>query len=180
MKISINLLPPELITKELKKANFYKIQFAGIVVILVMVFLASLTVVLRILQSRSIKTVQARVTQAQQRISDLKDTQVALLLLKSRLGVIVNYLGVSSNQTIMYRLIGNLVPAGVTINSIGVGKTGEVTLTALAPDTPSLDDLINKLTVSESNEERISLVAVDSLNRGRDGLYRVSLTIKPK
>lgn len=180
MKISINLLPPEIITKELKKANFYKIQFAGIVVILTMVFLASLTVALRILQSRNITVVQANLTQTQQRVSDLKDTQAALFLLKNRLTVIDQYLGVSSKQSSMYKLINKLVPSSVTINAMTIDKAGDVLLLALVPDPVSLDDLINELTAKENNEEKINQVGVESLNRGRDGYYRMSLKIKTK
>lgn len=179
-RISINLLPPEIITRELKKANFYKIQFAGIVVILTMVFLASLTVALRILQSRNITVVQANLTQTQQRVSDLKDTQAALFLLKNRLTVIDQYLGVSSKQSSMYKLINKLVPSSVTINAMTIDKTGDVLLLALVPDPVSLDDLINELTAKENNEEKINQVGVESLNRGRDGYYRMSLKIKTK
>lgn len=180
MKISINLLPPELITKELKKANFYKIQLAGIVIILAMVFLASLTVALRILQSRGIASVQARVTEAQQKISDLKDTQVALMILRSRLAVVDKYLGVSSNQTLVYKLIGKLVPDDITINSISVSQKGDVNLTAEISDISSLDGLLEKLTERDSNEEKISQVSLENLNRGRDGFYRANLMIKAK
>ncbi|GEM_PF-1838757 len=179
-KISINLLPPEIITKELKKANFYKIQFIGITVILIMVFLASLTVALRILQSRSITEVQAKISETQKQVTDLKDTQAALFLLKDRLTLIDQYLGVSSNQSLMYRLIDKFLPAGVVINGISINKTGEVTLTALVPDSSSLDNFIEALTTKDNNEGKISMVGIESLNRGRDGFYRVSLKIKPE
>lgn len=179
-KISINLLPPEIITKELKKANFYKIQFAGIMVILTMVFLSSLTVALRILQSRTITEVQAKISQTQQRVSDLKDTQAVLFLLKNRLTIIDKYLGVPSNQAMMYQLVDKLIPAGVTINTVNVTERSEVSILALVTDSSSLDNLINKLTTEEDNEGKIRQVGVESLNRGRDGIYRISLTIKPK
>ena len=179
-KISINLLPPETIAKELKKASFYKIQFVGIAVILTMIFLASLTVALRILQSRSITEVQANLTQTEQRVSDLKSTQAALFLLKNRLTVIDKYLGVSSKQSLMYRLIEKLVPPSVAINAMTIDKAGDVILLALVPDPASLDNLINGLTAKENNEEKINQVGVESLNRGRDGYYRMSLKIKTK
>ncbi len=179
-KISINLLPTEIITKELKKANFYRIQLAGIIVILIMVFLASLTVALRILQSRSITEVQAKISETEQQVSDLKDTQAALILLKDRITVIDKYLGVSSNQSLMYKLIDKLIPPDVIINGISINKTGEVTLVVLVPDASSLDNLIESFTNRDSNEEKISLIGIESLNRGRDGFYRGSLTIKPK
>lgn len=179
-RISINLLPPEIITRELKKANFYKIQFAGIVVILTFVFLASLTVALRILQSRHISEIQAKLTQTQQRVSDLKSTQASLLLLKDRLTVIDQYLGVPSKQASIYKLIDKLISSSVTISAMTINKAGDVVLLVLVPDAPSLDDLIGKLTTKDNNEEKISQVGVESINRGRDGFYRMSLKIKPK
>ncbi|OGE19409.1 hypothetical protein A3J19_01760 [Candidatus Daviesbacteria bacterium RIFCSPLOWO2_02_FULL_41_8] len=180
MKISINLLPPELITKELKKANFYKIQLAGIVIILTMVFLASLSVALRILQSRSILSIQARVTEARQKVSDLKDTQAAIMILKSRLAVVDKYWGESTNQTLMYKLMGKIIPEDITVNTITIDQKGDVSLTALVSDTLSLDNFIEKLTDKDSNEGRVSQVSIENLNRSRDGLYRVGIIIKSK
>lgn len=179
-KISINLLPPEIITKELKRASFYKIQVAGIIIILVSIFSASMTLALRILQSHNATVVQAKLTQTQQRISDLKDTQAALLLLKNRLTVIDKYLGSSSNQLSMYRLIDKLIPASITINEVTVDKEGKVVLLAFVPTSASLDSLMDQLTLKENNEGKISQVSVESLNRGKDGFYRISLKIKPK
>lgn len=178
-KISINLLPPEIIAKELKRANFYKIQFIGIVIILTMVFLASLTMALRILQSRNITDVQAKLTQTEQRVSDLKSTQASLFLLKNRLTVIDNYLGVSSKQSSMYNLIEKLIPPSVAINAITINKSDEAVLLALVPDASTLDNLMNSLTVKEENGGKIIRVSVESLNRGKDGLYRINFKIKP-
>mgnify|MGYP001571362873 FL=1 len=178
MKISINLIPPEIQETKLKKANFYKIQYVGIVTILIMVFLASLTGALRILQSRSVAEVQAKLTQTEQKVSDLKSTQVSLLLLKNRLAVIDKYLGVSSEQSSMYKLIDKSIPSSVVINAITVNKSREVVLLALVPDSVILDNLMNNLTLEENNEGKISQVSIESLNRGRDGLYRISFKIK--
>jgi len=178
-KISINLLPPEIVARELKKANFYKIQFVGITVILTMIFLASLTVALRILQSQNITEVQAKLTQTQQQVVDLKSTQASLFLLKNRLAVIDQYLGVSSKQSSIYKLIDQLIPPSVAINAITINKAGEAVLMASVPDASSLDRLMDNLTVKENNEGKISQVSIESLNRGRDGFYRISFKIKP-
>lgn len=177
-KISINLLPPEIIAKGVKQASFYKIQIAGVAVILAMVFLASLTVALRILQSRNIAVIQKKITQSEERITALKGTQAALLLLKNRLEIVSKYLGVPSEQASMYKLINEIVPQTVAISSMAVTKTGEVSLLAVVPDNVVLDDLVHKLTLKENNEGKISQVGIESLNRGRDGLYRISLKIK--
>ncbi|MDO8576940.1 MAG: hypothetical protein Q7R82_01215 [Candidatus Daviesbacteria bacterium] len=179
-KILINLLPSEIIVRELKKAKFYKIQLTGIVVILTMIFLASLTVALRILQSHNITEVQAQLTQTEQKVSDLKSTQASLFLLKDRLAVIDEYLGVSSKQSAVYKLLDKLIPSTIVINAITVNKADGVVLLALAPDSVSLDNLMNNLTTKEKNEGNISQVSVESLNRGKDGFYRISFKIKPK
>lgn len=176
--LKINLLPPETLEEEFKKAKFYKIQTAGIVIIFSLTFLASLTVVLRILQSRNIPVVQAQVTQAKQQVSDLKNTQASLLLLQDRLKVINQYLGVPSQQSSMYKLIDKLIPPSVLVNAVTVSKGGEVVFMALVPNFQSLDELINNLTAKDINGGKINQVSIESLNRGRDGIYRVSFKIK--
>lgn len=177
-KITINLLPPEVTAQEKKKAKFYKVQTAGIAVTLTMVFLTSLIIALRILQSRNIAMAQADLNQAQERISGLKSAQASLFLLKDRLAVINQYWGVSSKQSAMYSLIDKLIPPSVVINTITIDKSGEAIFSALAPDSDTLDVLIMNLTTKENNEGKISQVSIDSLNRGRDGLYRVSFKVK--
>ncbi len=152
MKISINLLPPEVMTQELKNKKFYKIQLVGIATILVMVFLTSLTLALRILQSRSMDIYQARLTQAEDKASGLKNAQASLYLLQNRLSVIGKYLGVPSEQSSMYQLIDKLIPPSIVINAITVGKSGEIVFQAFAPNSGSLESLINNLTEKDSND----------------------------
>lgn len=178
-KITINLLPPEAITEELKKAKFYKVQAVGIATILTLAFLTSLTVALRVLQSRNITEVQAQVSQTQQRVSELKGTQASLVLLQNRLAVIGEVYGTSSKQTAIYKLIDKLLPSSAVINSITIDKTGEVVFSALVPNVVSLDQLISNLSNKDSNDSKINQVAIESLNRSKDGVYRVSIKIKP-
>lgn len=177
MKISINLLPPETIAEERKKSRFYKIQFAGIAVILIMVFLASLTLALQILQNRNIAVARAQLSEEEQKVVGLKSTQASLLLLKNRLTVIDQYLGVPSKSSALYRLVDKLIPPSVVVNSINIDKTGEMVLSALVPDSVGLDDLLESLTAESDNENKISQVSIQSLGRGRDGQYRISFKV---
>lgn len=179
-KISINLLPPEIISQELKKTRFYKIQFAGIGVILVMVFLTSLTLALQVLQSRNITVVQAKLAEEEQRVSSLKDTQAALLLLKDRLSVIGQYLGVPSNQSSLYKLIEELTPPSVIVTSVSVNKTNDVTFSVLVSNSVNLDNLLDNLTNKDNNKDAFRQVSIESLSRGRDEVYRMSLKVTSK
>lgn len=176
MKIAINLLPSEFTQAEVKKAKFYKVQTVGVAVILLMVFLSSLSVALRILQNQNIKNVQTQVSAAQQKISELKDTQESILLLNNRLITISQYLGVLSKQTAMFALLDKLIPPQVFISSISVDKLGNVIILGLVPDSTTLDNLVNNLTVGSS---LIKQVSVDTISRGKDGIYRISLKIEP-
>lgn len=172
-KISINLLPKEFTQEEVRKTKFYKIQAIGVGIILVMIFLSSLTVALRILQSQNIQSVQAQVSQSEQKVSDLKDRQAQLIILKDRLVTIHQYLGGSSQQAASFRAIDGLLPSTLSITSLAVTKTGEVLIVGVISDAISLDNFVTDLTT-------VGPLSIENLTRGRDTLYRISLKIKPK
>ena len=180
MKIAINLLPVEFTQQEAKRARFYRVQTIGVSVILLVVFLSSLSVALRILQSQNIKGIQTQVSASEQKVSDRKDIQASLLLLKNRLITIDQYLNSTSKQTQMYQLLDQLIPQGVLINSISVNKSGETIILAQVADSPTLDSLVDSFINKQSNEDKISQVALDTLSRGRDGVFRITMKIKPK
>lgn len=177
-KIAVNLLPPEILTEYAKRKKFYKIQFAGVTIFLIMVFLASLIVALRILQSRNVVEVQARVSEQQQKVSSLQGVESAVLVLKNRLTVIDRYLGVPSKQALLYQTVDKLIASSATINSITIDQSGNAVLLITVPNATVLDNIVSTLTTKESNENKISQISLDSLNRGRDGVYRISLKLK--
>lgn len=179
MKIAINLLPPEIKVQQLKQSRFYRIQTAGIAVILLMFFLSSLAIALRVLQNQNIKNYQVKFALAQQKVSDLKSAQASLFVLKNRLTVISQYAGVSSKQSSMYNLIDKLIPPVVVVNGLGVDQTGAILLSLSAADYQDLETLMNNLTLKENNQGKIKKVSVESLNRGKDNFYRIALKIQP-
>lgn len=179
-KIAIDLLPLEYREQQLKGIKFIKIQSIGVATILIMVFLSSLTIALRILQSQNILQIQNRITQSEQRVSDQKNNEAALFLLKNRLATINQYIDVPSKQSEIYKLVTQLIPPSVILSAFSVDKSGEVLIVAVAPDSTSVDSLVNNLTDKSSNQDKISQVSLENINSGRDGVYRLSLKIKPK
>lgn len=175
--ISINLLPSEYLSEEIKSAKFYKIQTIGVSIILITIFLASLTVALRILQSSNISAVQSRLNESEGKILALKDRQSSLVLLKNRISAISQNLGVVSKQNSMYILLEELIPKGVSITSQAIDKEGNAQVAGLVSDSDTLDSLIFALTSTERNQGKISKVSIESLSRGRDGFFRISLKI---
>lgn len=178
MKLAINLLPVEFTQAEAKRTKFYKVQFIGVMVILLMVFLASLSVALRILQSQNIKGVKAQVSAQEEKIEGLKDRQASILLLKNRLVAISQYLGVPSKQSTMFLLLDRLIPSSVFITSVNVEKGGDIVMLAVAPDSETLNIMLTNLTDKESNNNLIKEVNIDNISRGRDGNYRISFSVK--
>lgn len=179
-KISINLLPLEFTAQDAKRTQFLKVQFIGIIIILAMFFLSSLTVTLRILQSQNISKVSAQTQSLEQRITSYAGKQTQLLLLKSRLQSIGIFLGIPSKQAGLYNLVEKLLPQALTVSSLSVDKTGTVVVVGVISSADSLDELVSSLTEKEKNEDKLAKIEIDTLSRGREGIYRVSIRITPR
>lgn len=179
-KISIDLLPPEFTQEEVKLGKFYKIQALGISIILLMIFLSIVLVSLRILQSNHIRLVQTQTSEAEEKVTSQSSKQASLILLKSRLDTIQNYLGTSSKQVELYNLVANLVPPTINLSSVSVGADGTVLVVALAPDANTLDRIFTDLLDKEKNKGKIAKVSIEALNRGRDDIFRVSFKVEAK
>lgn len=177
-KISINLLPKEFTEEQIKRTKFYKIQKLSIFIILLLIFFSILTVSLRILQSGQHSTNKAVAEEAEQRVAVFANKQASLVILSDRLKVIKQYFGVSSKQVEMYNLINALLPQGLLINQISLGG-GEVLISAITSDVQTIDRILNDL-LDEGKNEKISKIAIESFNRGRDGIYRINFKIATK
>lgn len=180
VKIAINLLPSEFTKEQLKDARFYRIQAAGVGMILVLIFLSSLTVALGILQSQRLKQAEARLDSSSQKVISFQDKQVALMALKNRLVAIDKYVGVPSLQAELLSLINTLLPPSVAINALVIDRSGEVALSVVIPDSTTLDYTVTTLTDKDKSKNKISKVSIESLDRSRDGIYRLNFKIKPK
>lgn len=179
-KISINLLPIEYATEEIKKANFYKIQLIGVAAVVAVTFFASLTVALGVLQSKNIKEAEARLGESEEKVLQLKDRQASLFVIKNRLATINQYFGIPSRQVAVYSMLNQLLPSGFSVNSFAVDRSGEAIVVGVASDGESVDNLIVGLISNKEVSDKISQVSIENLNRGRDGFYRISLKIKTK
>ena len=180
MKIAINLLPEEYKIAEVKRAKFYKIQTIGVTITALLVFLSSLTIALRILQSHNLKQIQNKVSATEQKITDFKDVQGSLLLLKDRLTAINQYLDNPSQQVKMYNLVAELLPKSISISAISVSSSGEILVLGAAKDGGAVDKAIEDLTLSEVSKDKIGQVSVDGISRGKEGIYRLTFKIKPR
>ena len=178
--ILINLLPQEFTKLQIEQAKYYKLRLIAVVSLMLMVFLTSVTVALRILQSRNIEAARFTLQAAETKVSQFKQTEVSLVVLKDRLDNINQIISTSSNQNDMYNLINDLIPPSVSLDLITVDRKGNVALSISGGDASTLDDFISSLVDDSKNESMISSVEVDSFSRSRESFYRVSLKISPR
>lgn len=179
-RININLIPKEFTAEQIKRSKFIKVQAIGVSTILFMVFLASLVIALRILQSRNIQRVQSEVEQTQQVIEGFEGRQTSIFIIKDRLTTIGKYFGIPSQQADMYQLLEEILPPQFSVTSLSVDQKGSVSILGFLPDAGSLEDLVKALTSKDRNEDKISQISFENLSRGRDGLYRIGLKVTPK
>ena len=177
--ISINLLPIE--STEIRTENQRRkfIQTISIVSLLTLFFLASLIVTLRILQSQNLKNITAKSLEQENKISSLRDKESTLVLLKDRLNLISKITANPSKQKQIYNLIVNEIPTTINVSSLSLDGSSNLSINAVASDSNALNSLFLAL-ASDQTFKEISGVSVESLSRGRDGLFRVSLKLIAK
>lgn len=176
MNISINLLPEEFRSREIKREKFYKIQALGIIAILTTAFFASLTLALRVLQNQNIGLIRASVSSEENRIEGLKTKQASLFFLKDRLSKISQYLDKPSRQNQTFQSLSSLIPPQIAVSSLAVDRAGSALIVASAASIGALDNLFTSLLGEDSKFAKIS---IESLSRGRDNFFRVSFKITP-
>lgn len=179
-KLSINLLPVEFTQTQFERSKFYKVQTFGVALVILITFLASLVVALRIIQSQNVNIVQNKLAKAQEKVSELKVKESNLVLLKDRVLAATQILGTPSKQLFIYNLVNNLAPPSLSINSMAVDGSANVTISAVTTDSASLDKFFSELLDKDKNQGKVSQLVIDSMSRSRDGIYRVNFKIIAK
>lgn len=177
--VSINLLPKEFRIDKKAQKKFQVVQRISIVILLILIFLATTSSALRILQSQGISKLTEEAMQKEDKVSSLKENEVTLVVLKNRLSSINKVLTTSTNKALVYKQILNSFPANVTISSVSVDQSGNVNMSIIAPDVESFENVFIALT-SREFFENISRIEFESLSRTREGIFRSNLKISTK
>ena len=177
--MSINLLPVSFRQLQQQNSKFYKIQTISIFLLLSLIFLTSIAVALRFLQTQQIKAAEVNLQQSNDKVSSLKSREEALFIVKNRLTAIDQISNIPSKQRAIYNLVNQLIPASLSLSLVSVDASGNMIVSIVAPNFTALDGLLSDLTNKEKNENQISKVSLESFSRSRDGLYRASLKIIP-
>ena len=138
-KITINLLPREVKEAQRVQSKFYKVQEISIIVILTMIFLASVTFALGVLQSESIRDANFNLSASENKLSEFKSKEGALLILKNRASFVSQLTTAPSKQRTAYSLVSNLLPESVLVGSLEADRTGNLNLALVAENGADLN-----------------------------------------
>ncbi len=176
--ISINLLPPEATLNLKQQKKFRAVQKISTAILLVMFFLASITIPFRIMQDKNFQNIDAAAKTQVQTIEELKTKEIALTILKNRLSLITKVNKDPKVQTNAYNVVNDLTK-NLSVGSVQIDKNGLAAITLNFVDSNSLSLFLNNVT-SAIAEDKLAKISVNSLGRGPDGIYRADfkLTIK--
>lgn len=177
--ISINLLPTENTILQRKLSRVRQVKIISIAFLLMLFFLSSVLITLRILQTQEVARVQTQAQASEGQISNFRDKESTLVLLKDRLTVISRIKSAPSKQKKVYDSFTEQLPPSIEVSAVSLDSAGNLNVSTISPDSRSLTNFLADLT-SEESFEKIASVSVESLSRGRDGSYRISLRLVSK
>lgn len=176
-KIKINLIPEEIKEKAKKEAkqaliNRISIAFLGLLIIATSGILATV-----IYQGATLSSLNVEIEQEKSRVSSYKDVEAVVNLLKNRIDTINQFTNKRYKQRDVFDLITSLFPVGVSLESIQIDKTSKVVISGETENTGALKILFDNLVDPKSNEGKIALVTVNSLNRTQQGKISFELNV---
>lgn len=177
--IKINLLPSEFLIAEREYQNFRKIQLICVLVILSLIFLSSMTIALRVLQSQRIVSANEQLDQLTSKITADKSKEAQLLILKNRIDLLQKISESPSKQKALYNLVNQLIPKEVLVSDMSVDNSGNIGLSLVVLQTGYFENMLDNLTSKEKNEGKIKTIEIETLTRTRDGVYRANIKVKP-
>ena len=179
-KISINLLPKEVLVLEKDKNRQKFFMRLAVGVLLVMIILTSFVFSLRIYQNQKFNQAAEELGTLQKNVESFREEESLAVYLKQRISSINTIVTGDSPQAKGYNLITQLVPSSIVIVSLNFDNNGAIILSAIAPDAQSAKDFFDKLVDPVANQGTVASAHLDSLSQGADSTYRMDVTIKTK
>ncbi len=180
VKISINLLPKEVLVLEKDKNRQKFLMRLAIGVLMVIIILTSFVFSIRIYQNQKSNQTISDLGTMQKDVETLKEEESLAVYLKQRLNSITSIVNSESPQAKGYNLITQLVPPSVVIVSLNFDNNGSIVLSAIAPSAQAAKDFFDKLVDPVANQGTVVGAHLDSLSEGADNTYRMDVTIKTR
>lgn len=177
---NINLLPADIRKQQLEEGKFRLVQTISVLSMLVLIFLASATFALGILQSQNVKNANLTLKNAEAKVTQLQSKEESAVVLKNRLDTLGKYLYQPSPQRAVFSVVNTLIPSAIAVSSISVDSSGSILISAVSTDIDSVNSFLENLVSPGKNDDKIKSVDIENLSRGRDGFYTFNLKVNTK
>lgn len=175
-KISINLLPPEILDEDKIKGKQPLFTKISISLLILIVALTVAVFMYGISQSLALKNLENQVDQASLKVTTLKEQEGLLTLLKARIDKIKSLAGQESPPAQAFNMISGVMPAEMKLLSFSMDKNSRIILSGETSTTVSIKSFFDSL-MDTGKSGGVSSVKVESLSRSMDGKIRFDLTI---
>lgn len=179
-KISINLLPPEVIFQRKQSSKLSLVSKMSIAMLVVLIFFTSATFALRISQRSQLQEAQQGLVSAQEKVSRLQGKGAQVAALKQRLSSIQTLMGSPSKTQKVFNVIAPLLPADINASELAIDEKGNIDMLASSPSIVSINNLISDLSNKDKTSNLISRIDLTSLSAGKDSVYRFGLKMIAK
>lgn len=179
-KISINLLPPELLNVKRTNAHKSLLFKASIGILVIMIGVTGSLLFVNLIQNQALSQATEQNQEAHQQLDSLSSQQSAIFSLKQRLGTIDILIATTSATEQTFNLISSLLPADISVDSINIDKKNGITLSVKANDSTSFNTLVNNLTDPAINHGQITQATLNSLSLKGDLIYHAEIAIVTK
>jgi len=177
MKLSINLLPPEVAKKEFYKSRLQLINQLSVVGLILMIVLTGSILLLRLLQGQELNTASQQLTEATDQVQSLKSREGLLLNFKTRLDKLIGYSQNPSKAITAFDLVDSLKPANIRTVYLGIDRLADVTFSGESSGSADLGVFFSNLTDDQKTNGQILKVRSDNLSRVGANRYKFDLII---
>lgn len=176
-KLSINLLPEDILEEERKQIKIPWLNSVTIGALLLTVGVTVSVFIFSVAQNRAFARLNDQVKEARDKVASFRETESLVLVLKSRLNKISSLSPHESVYTQSYNLITSLVTSEIEVTGFSVDKSGKILLGVSFQDPSRLQPFFANLTDPARNEGKIKSVRIDGLSKGRTGNIKMDLII---
>lgn len=179
-KLSINLLPQEVLLLEKSARQKALTTRICIAILSVFVVLSLGLIILRLFQTNEVTKTETQLSAALLRVKQDEEKENVLLFLKQRINLISKILQEGKPHIQAYNLILSLSPPSIRFASINIDKNGNINISASSSDTKDLKLFFDNLVDPEKTGNKISEVVLEGVGKTSASDYRFDLVFKYK
>lgn len=176
-KVSINLLPGEILLERTHSSKLVLINKISISVLIIVILITAAMLLLKISQNKEIERINNQVKTAEDKVVAQRSKEETVVALKNRLNFIQTLMGSDESVTSMFNLSSSLIPPEINLYEAMIDKNGTMTASFTSKSLSAINSFFNNLGSKEKNSNLISKVDLDGISLGKDSTYRFALRI---